>query len=250
MIGTLEGRKPVAYHKVTLSLKGIKQTYYTPKELIDSIRLNHKEYADETAYPDPDVLKAVLDNPSGFFKNATVFRTTNDNGNGFSVVSNKIPEDCEIQVWCSCSDYYWTWQYYNCDHDVDSMGNYPDKYTPKTKRGFEAMRKNQPLRNPTKKPGMCKHLILLLATLMESNVLQKGSTGLTKYYKANYNNFKKKKRLSRTSYDNKIALWEKERKVQRRERKYESRKTGYGEAKGYKTQSWGWNPKTHKFKGQ
>ena len=249
MIKTANGKKPVAYHKVTLSIKGIKQTYYTPKELIDVIRTTHKEYSDEKAYPDPDVLKAVLDNPSGFFNDATVFRTTNDAGKGFSVVSNKIPEDSEIQVWCSCSDYYWTWQYYNCDNEVDVYGKYPERYTPKTKRGFEAMRKNQPLRNPTKRPGMCKHLMLLLATLMDNGVIQKGKNGLSKYYRANFDKFKKKERIGKAAYENRIAKWQKDQDIKVAQRKVESRATGYASEKGYKVQSWGWNSKTHKFKG-
>ena len=41
MIKTANGKRPVAYHKVTMSIKGIKQQYYTPKELVDIVRLNH-----------------------------------------------------------------------------------------------------------------------------------------------------------------------------------------------------------------
>lgn len=249
MIKTANGRKPVAYHKVTMSIKGIKQQYYTPQELIDYIRLNHREFADEKAYPNPDVLKYVLENPDKIFSGSTVFRATNDAGKGFCVVSNKIPEDSEVQVWCSCSDYYWTWQYYNCDNEVDIYGKYPERYTPKTKRGFEAMRKNQPLRNPTKKPGMCKHLMLLLATLMEKGVVQKGKSGLVGYYQANFSKFKTNKRLGKDAYENRIAKWQKDQDIKVAQRKIESKATGYASEKGYKTKSWGWNSKTHKFKG-
>ena len=250
MINTANGRKPVAYHKVTLSIKGLKQSYYSPSELIDVVRRNHPEYANEEEYPAPDVLKAVLDNPSGFFNDATVFRTTNDSNNGFSVVPNRIPEDSEIQVWCSCSDYYWTWQYYNCDNDVDTYGKYPERYTPKTKRGFEAMRKNQPLRNPTKRPGMCKHLMLLLATLMDNGILQKGKSGLSRYYKVNFDKFKKKERLGKVAYENRVTKWKKDQDIKVAQRKVESISPGYASERGYKRTSWGWNNKTHKFKGR
>lgn len=249
MIVTANGRKPVAYHKVTMSIKGIKQQYYSPQELVDIIRLNHREYADEKAWPNPDVLKAVLDNPDGFFNDATVFRATNDAGKGFCVVSNKIPDTSEVQVWCSCSDYYWTWQYYNCDNDVDIYGKYPERYTPKTQKGFEAMRKNKPLRNPSRRPGMCKHLMLLLATLMESGVVQKGKSGLNRYYKANYSKFKKEQRVGKLAYENRIAKWQKDQEIKVAQRKEESISPGYAAEKGYKRTSWGWNPKTHKFKG-
>ena len=250
MIKTANGKKPVAYHKATISIKGLKQAYYSPDELVSYIRRNYSEYSSEEDFPAPDVISAVLNNPSGFFPDSTVFRTTNDSGKGFSVIPNKIPDESEIQVWCSCSDYYWTFQYYNCDNDVDSYGKYPERYTPKTKRGFEAMRKNQPLRNPTKNPGMCKHLMLLLATLMDSGVIQKGKTGISKYYNANYERFKKKSMLGKVAYENRIAKWKEDQRIKRNERNIERISPGYASEKGYKRTSWGWNSKTHKFKGR
>lgn len=238
MIKTASGRAPVAYHKVTMSIKGIKQTYYTPSELVTAIRGSHKEYSDAEKYKNADVLQAVLDNPGGFFKDATVFRTTNDAGKGFSVVSNKIPEDSEVQVWCSCSDYYWTFQYYNCDHDVDIYKQYPNRYIPKTKKGYEAFKKNQPLRNPGKNPGMCKHLMLLLATLMEKGVIEEKGASLTKYYKANYSKFQRQQRLSIGEYENRINQYQRDHDIKTYEREVQRNAPGYRKS--------GWNNKTGK----
>lgn len=248
MIKTANGKRPVAYHKATVSIKGLKQTYYSPENLVSYIRLNYKEYENEKEYPAPDVIKIVLNNPSGFFPGSTIFRTTNDADNGFSVIPNKIPEDSEIRVWCSCSDYYWTFQYYNCDNDVDSYGKYPQSYTPKTKLGFEALKKKQPLRNPSKSPGMCKHVMLLLATLMESGIVQEDKSNLLKYYNANYEKFKKKSMLGKVAYENRIAKWRKDQDIKLKQRKIESNSIGYGAKKGYKNISWNKNTHTHKFR--
>lgn len=238
-IKTASGRTPVAYHKVTMSIKGVNQTYYSYKKFVETVRGSHKEYSDSEKYKDADVVKAVLDNPSGFFKDATVFRTTNASGKGFSVVSNKISEDSEVQVWCSCSDYYWTFQYYNCDNNVDIYKQYPDRYIPKTKKGYEAFKKNQPLRNPGKHPGMCKHLMLLLATLMEKNVIKEEGSNLTHYYRVNYSKFQKQERLGTTAYNNRINQYLKDHNVKVYERAVQRSAPGYRKT--------GWNNATGRF---
>ena len=240
MIKVGAAMKPVAFHKATISIKGVDQTYYSPEDLVATIRREHSEYADEKAWPAPDVLKAVLENPQGFFKDSTVFQTTNDHNHGFSVVANKIPEDSEIQVWCSCSDYYWTMQYYNCENDVDKYKKYPQKYIPKSKAGYEAFKQNKPLRNPSRSPGMCKHLMLLLATLMDEGLIQDESN-MSKYYKANFDNFKTAERLDINSYEKRLAKWKKDQGIKVRQRMLERAKPGYRKS------GWNWKTGKHTF---
>lgn len=236
MIKFGDSRRPVAYHRATISIKGVDQVYYTPSQLVAAIRSKHTEYANQDKYKNADILKAALENPSGFFENATIFRTTNDSGRGFSVVSNEISEDSEIQVWCSCSDYYWTMQFYNCEHGADVYQKYPSRYIPKTKAGFEAFKQNKPLRNPSRSPGMCKHLMLLLATLMEKGVIEKGSN-LSKYYKVNYNKFQMEERITISAYEDRVDKWKADQKIKLKQRAVERSKIGYKKS--------GWNNKTH-----
>lgn len=238
MIKVGDSKKAVAFHKATISFKGIDQTYYSPSEFVAEIRRNHPKYADKEKWPDPDVKKAVLDAPTEFFKDATVFQTTNDSNHGFSVVSNNISENCEIQVWCSCSDYYWTMQYYNCENDVDKYKRYPKRYIPKTKAGYEAFKQNQPLRNPSRSPGMCKHLMLLLATLMEEGLVQ-DSSNMGKYYKANYHDFQIEQRVDPGAYEKRLEEWSKDQGIKRKQRTLERNKAGYRKT--------GWNRKTQSF---
>lgn len=238
MIRSGDSSKPVAFHKVTVSINGIEQAYYTPSELVAKIRADHPEYADEQKYINADILKEALDKPTKFFEDATVFRTTNDSGKGFSVVSNNISEDCEVKVWCSCSDYYWTMQYYNCENDVDKYGKYPDRYIPKSKAGYEAFKQNTPLRNPSRSPGMCKHLMLLMATLMSKGIIE-DTSNMNKYYKANFSKFQMEQRLTVSQYDKRIEEYAKDHRIKAKQRRIERDKPGYRKS--------GWNNKSGTF---
>ena len=211
------GRKqPVPFHKVSLALNIGKdgKKDYTPTELVEAIRAKHSEYRDKDKWPNPDVLKAALENPDKFFEDATIFPTTN--GEGYTVVTNNIPENSQVQVWCSCSDYYWTFQYYNINtrnRDGSSLNlygatGYPRVYNHRSTAGKKSKR---PMRNPGRHPGMCKHLMLLVAMLMKDEVIKDSKDGLIKYYKANYGEFLKgneKKRISQQAFESKMKQYE------------------------------------------
>ncbi len=214
-------RQPVPFHKVSLALNVGKdgRKDYSPTELVEAIRARHAEYRDKEKWPNPDVLKAALESPSKFFDDATIFKTTN--AEGYTVVTNNIPENSEVQVWCSCSDYYWTFQYYNINtrnKDGSSLNlygatGYPKVYNHRSAIGKKSKR---PMRNPGRHPGMCKHLMLLLAMLMEDEIIKDPKNGLTKYYKANYEEFlkdKEKGRISQRTFENKMQQYEKGRSI-------------------------------------
>lgn len=246
-------RTPVAYHKVSIALNNVEKERYTPEQLVNLIRLQHKKLANKEEYSDQEIIEKVLNNPADFFKDATVFPTPK--GDHFIVVSNNIPEDSEIQVWCSCSDYYWTFQYYNmqtpCKGNkgvTNLYGNkdYPKVYNYRSERGKSA---KAPLRNPSRNPGMCKHLMLLLAMLMKDNVVHDPKNGLTKYYKANYNEFikgNKKKRVSFKEYNDMLSLYKRDQRELSQQRRIFNLQSGNI---GSKVTS-KFNPKTgvHTFK--
>lgn len=248
MVGSGGQKQPVAYHKVSLAINGIEQEYYKPEELVAKLRREYKEFENEEEWKPNDILRQAIENPQAYFPGATLFRATNDQNNGYCVVSNKIPEDAEIQVWCSCSDYYWTMQFYNCEADVDLNRKYPQRYVPKSQKGFDAFKEGRPVRNPGRHPGMCKHLMLLLATLMDKGVVEDKGGGLKKYYKANYSNFDmKKQRLTMAQYESRINKYNKDHDLQLSQRKL-AHETTYG-AGGHK-KGWGfkWDQKTGQFR--
>lgn len=245
-ISNMGQKQPVAYHKVSLAINNIKQDYYEPEELVALLRRRYSEFSDVDKWNSNDILHAAIEAPQKYFPGSTLFRATNDENKGYCVVSNKIPEDAEIQVWCSCSDYYWTMQFYNCEKDVDLYRAYPQRYIPKTKKGFEAFKSGQPLRNPGRHPGMCKHLMLLLATLMDKGVVEDKDSDLGSYYQANYANFDmKQRRLSMTEYENVIREYDRDHDKQLDQRNLAHR-TSYG----FKGHSAGWGYKWNAKKGQ
>lgn len=69
----------------------------------------------------------------------------------------------------NCSDYYYTFAWYNSEHRVN-IGMKPPRYTPYrklTKKDTDF----RPVRNPNRHPGVCKHLLLFIALLMNGRVL-------------------------------------------------------------------------------
>ena len=267
-IGLSGNKKSNTYHKASISFKlekGKDYEYYTPEALVEKARETFSKYSDEKEWPIPDVLSDILNNP-GIFEGATVFKAVHAenkvNGEfnysymdidpeghgkrGYCIVQNKIPEDTEVQVWCSCSDYYWTMQFYNCENSVDLYGRYPERYIPKTKKGFEAFKKGQPLRNPGRHPGMCKHLMLLMALLMKDNLVQSKDSNLKGYLEVDFDKFEKKdRRLSTNEYDNMIREFKNEQGI-----KSQQRKLAHDTSYGFKGHNAGWGYKWDAKKGQ
>ena len=189
----------VPYHNASIAINVGRdgRTEYTADELVSAIRRNHSEYRDTEKWVPQDVLNEAEKNPGSFFDNATIFKASK--GGGYVVVKNEISEDAPIQVWCSCSDYYWTFQYYNMqapvtDIDGKSLGSvnlyasssYPKTYNYRSEAGKKS---KAPLRNPGRHPGMCKHLMLLLAMLMKDNVVKEKDTTLGTVYELDYSKF-------------------------------------------------------------
>ena len=101
-----------------------------------------------------------------------------------------------------------------------------------------------PLRNPSRSPGMCKHLMLLLAMLMKDKVINDGQNGLTKFYNANYNQFiknNKKQRVSQAEYDNILKRYKKDHRIMNEQRNL----THY--ISGNKIEKMNFNSKNGKF---
>ncbi len=244
------GKKTAAAHKVVIAIRGVEHQFYTAEGLVALIRLSDKLYANEKEFPSSDLLKMAVENSVKFFEGKTIFATSD--GEGYNIISDKIPETSDIRVWCSCSDYYWTFQFYNVENKVDIYGKYPARYVPKTKKGFEAFKKNQPLRNPGRHPGMCKHLMLLLAMLMEKGVVKDSNGALKDYYKADYNKFKEKERLSEEQYKELMKQYKTEHQQVLRQRDANRYEYGYGSSIERKKTGWDsknlkWNPVSNRW---
>ncbi len=67
--------------------------------------------------------------------------------------------NCKVR--CTCKDFMWTFNYYN-KRENSLRGSVRDPYTKITSR---------PPRNPSEKPGLCKHLLALYIKLEEMGLV-------------------------------------------------------------------------------
>lgn len=250
--------QPVAAHKVMIAIQGVEQEVVTNQELVDKIREENRSIKDNKELDSKAILKMVRDGEK-VLEGRTIFV---NQGGGFVIVSDKISKESEVRVWCSCSSYYWTFQYYNVENNVDIWGKVPDKYIPKTKKGWEAYKSGKPLRNPGRHPGMCKHIMLLLAILMDDDTISE-ARGVASSYRANFERFNTTKRLGEKRYMQLIANYKRDQRKKNLKRQllrtmnmgYEGDK-GFAKDKAFIDGKWketysyskNFNPKTGTFR--
>lgn len=235
--------RSVAAHKVMVAIRGVEQRTVTLETLLLEIRKVRREYEDKEAYPNETLIELVLGGSFKPFEGKTIMPQANGT---FTIITDKISKESEIRVWCSCSSYYWVFMYYNIENGVDIWNKPPKPYKPKTEAGFKALQENRPMRNPGRHPGMCKHIMLLLALLMEEEVVNE-ARGIARVYRANIERFLKKDRISESEYASLMKKYASDhrRKLKQRAAEY-SEVAGYADLKGIKTtkKSWNGNPRS------
>lgn len=232
----------VAAHKVMIAIHGVKQRTISAKMLVRDMRLK-PQFHDKNKYTDEELIAIAINPDNKVFKDQTVMPQTDGS---FTVMEDNISKESEIRVWCSCSSYYWVFQWYNVEHGVDITNIFPKRYVPKTKKGWEALKKNTPIRNPRRHPGMCKHIMLLLALLMDSEVIAE-ARNVVKNYKANISRFQKAQRLSEEQYNSlmKNYLITHHRKIMQRDG--ENLASGYNATVEKKKGMGHWDSKKHEW---
>ena len=232
--------RAVAAHKVMVSIGSVNQETISRKDLVEKIRKERTGYEDKEKYADDEIIRRVL-NGNRFFEDKTIFPASPTDTTTFVLVDNNISKESMIRVWCSCSSYYWTFQYYNVENGVDIWMKYPEEYIPKTKKGFEAFKQNRPLRNPGRHPGMCKHIMLLLALLMDQDTIAEARS-VVRSYRANLDRFidKKVSRISGKEYEKLMKKYRNDHRRKLNQRKLN--RSTLGEAP-YSANKRGWNRK-------
>lgn len=224
-VSRMGGRSSVAAHKVMVAISGVRQRTITGKQLASMMRFAHSEYSDTEKYSDAELIERAINGKVKPFKNSTIFRQ--EGTDKYVQVQDEIdPDKAKIQVWCSCSSYYWVFQFYNIKENVNirqkgAPVNMPP-YRYKTQKGFDAFKKGKPMRNPGKSPGVCKHLMLLLAMLMTSKVIGDSSESamdVADNYQLHTNRFKKDEVLSEDAYEALMRKYDRDRSKKIQERK-------------------------------
>ncbi len=166
-------------HKVAIAIRGVETEELSTQELLS---LAKKELKLPEDMADNEILQQILDNNVQFVKDKTLIQSST-NKNKFLLITNKIPLTSEIRVKCTCADFFYTFAWYNADHKV-LIGLRPPRYQSYAKLTKKQSSNIQPLRNPHKHAGVCKHLLLFLAMLMDGGIINK-STPLTSNYNKN-----------------------------------------------------------------
>lgn len=222
--------RSVVAHRVKIAISGVKQEVVSSEELVN--RIKNIEIDGKKPYADlhGNHIKSEVEHDVKFFEDKSIFKS---GPTSYVIVDDHISKESKIQVWCSCSSYYWVFQYYNIQEDVNirAHNKYPREYIYKTKAGWEAFRRNKPMRNPGKHPGMCKHIMLLLAILMENETVAEARS-VIKNYKANYSKFKKLDRMSPGNYKKLLDKFESDYRTKRNQRNSERTSSGYAQSVG------------------
>ena len=156
-------------HRIGIALKGVNYKEVTEKGLI-------KEIVEKNPYSETiddnfslEVIRRILEENYQPLKDqgyTIIQKSTTERK--FFIIPNRIETDTEIAVRCTCSDFFFTWAWYNADHKC-LIGLRPPTY----KRLYTDDRgRFRTLRNPHRIPGMCKHLLLFLALLMKGGLIQ------------------------------------------------------------------------------
>jgi len=75
---------------------------------------------------------------------------------------NQLDKDVtDVRVSCTCLDFHWTFAWYNSAEGT-LIGDPPPPYTPSG---------NRPPRNPSKVPGLCKHLLKFSEVLKSEGLI-------------------------------------------------------------------------------
>jgi len=147
-------------HRVALALKGVNFTELYSSELVRKIKEVNKSLE---SLSNNEIIDLILTSNLQPIPNHTIIQKTSTAGKFLLIENNISATTTEVQVRCSCTDFYYTWAYYNGDNNA-LIGSKPPAY----------MRKNAsliPIRNRDKRPGLCKHNLLLIAILMKGGLI-------------------------------------------------------------------------------
>jgi hypothetical protein len=125
----------------TLTIKAITRNTDGGGEYQSNIQFNDVIYS-----PQPSAQTVVLDASDGQQYNVEFIRRSSTN----------------VQVACNCLDFYWTFATWN-HGDGSLLGPKPEPYQATSNRGP---------RNPSRAPGLCKHLMRLSTELQRQQIVK------------------------------------------------------------------------------
>lgn len=122
-----------------------------------------QEETQEPTIIEPEKPKPIVKTPYGGtsapYDSSTHFRIQYQNK--FYWVRKIDMKRQPVLIRCSCSDYFFTWSYYNFVNGIQFGGR---------ARGYARKTKDRPPRNPNRVMGLCKHLSQVAAMLQNNGL--------------------------------------------------------------------------------
>ena len=178
-------------HFCQVALKGIDMKPVSKNDVLEKVR--SRDGGKFKAYTDDAIVDYIAQ--GGTVYNGKYVIQSRRDSSMFLVMNKRISSETEVRVRCSCASFLFDVAWYNADHGC-LIGQRPPAH-PKFKMGS-----TETIRNVHKKPGLCKHLMLLFSLLLKDDFIIGGTDDPTgngeKAYKV-YNKRKNQERISTTS---------------------------------------------------
>lgn len=186
---TAKTEKGKTGHFCQCALKGVDMKPVSKNEIFKRVR--ERQGGKLSNYSDAEIIDYV-ERGGTVYNGKYVVRSRRDD-DMFLVMNKRISPDTEVRVRCSCASFFFDIAWYNGTHNC-LIGAKPPAY-PKFKMDPTA----KPIRNVYKKPGLCKHLMLLFSMLMKDDFIVGGTDDPNGIKESSFSIFNKKKNQERIS---------------------------------------------------
>lgn len=175
-------------HFCQVALKGVDMKPVSKNDIFKKVR--ERSGGKFSDYTDEQIIDYVA--RGGTVYNGKYVVQSRTDSNKYLVMNKRISAETEARVRCSCASFFFDIAWYNGDHNC-LIGSRPPA-NPRFKMGD-----TKTIRNVHKKPGLCKHLMLLFSLLLKDDFIVGGTddvNGIAEMGQKIYNSRKNQERIS------------------------------------------------------
>ena len=151
-------------HYCQVALKGVDMKPVSKNDIFKKVR--ERQGGKFKDYTDDQIIQYVAE--GGTVYNGKYVIQSRRDSDQFIVMNKRISAETEVRVRCSCASFFFDIAWYNGDHNC-LIGSKPPAM-PRFKMGD-----TETVRNMHKKPGVCKHLMLLFSLLLKDDFIVGGT---------------------------------------------------------------------------
>ncbi len=164
LMGSATESNQKSVHRQAIALKGVNFEPHSSESLVNLIKLENPFLSD---FSKEGVLDMVYKRED-LLEGRTIFQKATTDKKFYVLKNNIDPSSVQVQVRCSCSNFYFMWAWYNAEKGC-LLGRRPPAYKRKVRNSEGGIVTKM---NPLKEPGVCKHLLLLIGLLSQDELLK------------------------------------------------------------------------------